>query len=244
MKDKKGLCRLCLKNDFLCESHIIPEFFYKNMDLYDDKHRYSVISNNHDIRPRFKQKGVRERLLCKTCETKLSKLERYCSMVFFGGEPLEIMKCQRGLELKVDYTKYKLFQLSILWKIGISTLEEFSTLEIGDHEDVIRKMILDEKPGNTSSYGCIMIRSTKYDNLTSGLIHCIGNVKIGKVECVRLLLGGFFWLYFLSDSAIDDNQKELFLQSSGHLRILITDKDPNHYIERLMLDFCANPRNR
>jgi len=67
--------------------------------------------------------------------------------------------------------------------------------------------------------------------------------NVDGVGCVGLLLGGFFWLFFLSESALDPRQKELFLQESGHLRILKTDKDPNQYIERLAIDLHrSNPR--
>ncbi len=71
----------------------------------------------------------------------------------------------------------------------------------------------------------------------------MGMSNVGGVDCVRLLLGGFFWLFFLSKKAIDPRQKDLFLQDSGLLRILKTDKDPNQYIERLARKFYrSNPR--
>jgi hypothetical protein len=60
--------------------------------------------------------------------------------------------------------------------------------------------------------------------------------NVDGVECVRLLLGGVFGVFFLSDIAIDPRQKELFLQNSGHLRIWKMDIDPNQYIKRLAMD--------
>ena len=38
-------CKLCLKENKLSRSHIIPEFFYK--PLYDEKHRINVLSLSH-----------------------------------------------------------------------------------------------------------------------------------------------------------------------------------------------------
>ena len=238
------ICRLCLNRSELCNSHIIPEFFYEQMNLYDPKHRFNVISTESGKHRPAAQKGIRERLLCKQCEGKLSAWENYARRVLYGGECIEITTNDpKGVECTVDYAQFKLFQLSILWRVGISNHDGFSSVRLGEHEDVLRQMLLDKNPGNTEAYGCIIIYSTKHTDITSNKIHCMGMSNVGGVDCVRLLLGGFFWLFYLSESAIDPCQKELFLQNSGHLRILKSDKDPNQYIERLAVDLHrSNPR--
>src|SRR3546814_16606531 len=78
-------CALCLLPKPLQDSHIIPEFLYGVM--YDDKHRYNVLSLAPERRERIEQKGVREQLLCRDCEQKFSKLESYASLVLQGGAP-------------------------------------------------------------------------------------------------------------------------------------------------------------
>src|SRR3546814_927086 len=78
-------CALCLLPKPLQDSHIIPEFLYGVM--YDDKHRYNVLSLAPERRERIEQKGVREQLLSRDCEQKFSKLERYASLVLQGGAP-------------------------------------------------------------------------------------------------------------------------------------------------------------
>lgn len=236
-------CRLCLEQRDLCNSHVIPEFFYEQMNLYDKKHRLNILSTEPDKHRPTAQKGIHERLLCTKCEGKLSKWEDHARRVMYGGECINVTtdnsKC---IECTVDYVKFKLFQLSILWRVGISNHAGFSTVILGKHEHVLRRMLLDEAPGATGAYGCIILYSTKNTEITSNMIHCMGMSNVRGVDCARLLLGGLFWLFFLSESAIDSSQKGLFLQDSGHLRILKTDKDPNQYIKRLMLDLhCADP---
>jgi len=243
MKREAGKCLLCHKSSELCNSHIVPEFFYEQMKLYDPKHRFNVLSTEPDKHRPTEQKGIRERLLCKQCEVKLSVWEDHARRVLYGGECIEITTNDpKGIECTVDYAKFKLFQLSILWRAGISSHDGFSSVNLGEHEEVLRKMLLDETPGNTEAYGCVILYSTKHTDITSNMIHCMEMSSVDGVDCVRLLLGGFFWLFFLSESALDPRQKGLFLQDSRHLRILKTDKDPNRYIERLALDLHrSNP---
>lgn len=103
-------------------------------------------------------------------------------------------------------------------------------------------MLIEETPGTTEVYGCVIISPTKHTDITSNMIHSLGMTDVDGVTCVRLLLGELFWLFFLSQTAIDPRQKELFLQDNGHLRILRTDKYPNQYIECLAKDiYNANP---
>lgn len=66
-KNSHGICCLCLCKSKLCDSHIIPEFFYKQQGLYDEKHRFHIISTEPLKHPPIAQKGMRERLLCKKC---------------------------------------------------------------------------------------------------------------------------------------------------------------------------------
>ena len=244
MTKPESKCRLCLKGAELCKSHVIPEFFYEQMKLYDSKHRCNILSTKPGRHFPPVQKGIRERLLCKGCEGKFSEWENYARRALYGGECIEITTNDRkGFECTVGYRKYKLFQLSILWRVGISTQAAFSSVELGKHEDVLRRMLHGGEPGATDAYGCVILRSTKYTDFTSKLIHCAGMSSVDGVDCVTLLLDPGFWVFLLSESPIDPRWKELFLQDSRRLRILKKDIDPNGYIERLALDFYrANPR--
>ena len=245
MTSSKQKCRLCSKQDVLCNSHIIPEFFYEQMELYDDKHRVNILSTESRNHPPYAQKGIRERLLCKRCEVRFSQLECYARRVIYGGEGIEITKNEQNyFECTVDYAKFKLFQLSILWRVGICTHSMFSSVNLGTHECVLRRMLLKERPGKTETYGCFIIYSSKHADITSNMIHCMEMADVDGVECVRLLFGGWFWSFFLSENAIDTSQKECFLQESGHLRVLKTDKGPNSYIEPLAIDLHNANRNR
>lgn len=75
------VCRLCKKPAQLCHSHILPEFLYR--PLYDDKHRFSVLTKNVEGY-QYLQRGLTERMLCAKCERQLSAHERYAADVMNG----------------------------------------------------------------------------------------------------------------------------------------------------------------
>ena len=77
------ICKLCCENKDLRRSHIIPEFLYRNLGIYDDKNRFKVISSNPKKRVKYEQKGFREYLLCDNCEEKIQKWEDYVARFWF-----------------------------------------------------------------------------------------------------------------------------------------------------------------
>lgn len=134
-------CALCLEESDLRQSHIIPEFMYKS--LYDEINRFHVLSVIPEKSNWKEQKGLRERLLCGKCEQKLSVWERYASLVLKGGIPLTHRREGSIIHLSgVDYKQFKLFQLSILWRASVSTLQFFEKVQLGEHAEIIRQHLL------------------------------------------------------------------------------------------------------
>lgn len=140
-------CKLCLQERELQNSHIIPEFLYK--PLYDRLHRCQVLSINEDEKNKYVQKGIREKSLCSDCEQLLCIYEKYANEVLSGGVEIEIENYPNRIIVRnIDYKKFKLFQLSILWRASVSSDKFFSEINLScrPHEEKICKMILSEKP--------------------------------------------------------------------------------------------------
>jgi hypothetical protein len=53
---------------------------------------------------------------------------------------------------KLNYRLFKLFHLSILWRASVSMLADFTKVDLGPHEETLRRMILDDDPGPVSKY--------------------------------------------------------------------------------------------
>ena len=77
-----GTCRLCLTEQKICYSRIIPEFFF--VPAYD-QHRVLYLPANPSKPIRWQQKGLREYMLCPLCENQLSKYENYAKYLLHGG---------------------------------------------------------------------------------------------------------------------------------------------------------------
>jgi len=190
-------CRLCNKESELKKSHIIPEFIYGSM--YDDKHRFHVLSSSKATKNAKLQKGIREHLLCADCEVKLSKYERYISLVFTGETPTKATKDGRLIKVDgLDYKKFKLFALSVLWRASVSTLPFFSQVKLGSHEEPMRQMILNEDPREIETYPFMLSPVIFEDEVLTDLIIQPSWARLQGIYSYRFVFGGIVWVYLVS----------------------------------------------
>jgi hypothetical protein len=128
-------CALCQSESQLQDSHIIPEFLYT--PLYDAIHRFHVVPTDAPKQVKFKQQGYYEKLLCSECEQKISKWEKYAKEAFSKGIGITIVQDGKIVKISnLDYHKFRLFLLSLLWRMGVSRLDFFKLIDLGDkHEE-------------------------------------------------------------------------------------------------------------
>lgn len=235
MVSAAGECRLCLKARPLCDSHIIPEWLYS--PLYDEIHRYRVLRTDQSGRNTFAQKGIREAMLCQPCETDLSVYEGYARGVLMRGPEIEILKTKRGIEVSgLDYVRFKLFQLSVLLRAGVSHDPFFSMVDLGDHSETLRKMLRASDPGRAVDYGCILVTVIAEKQLLTDLITQPLAVVGNGSPMVRFIFGGLAWLFVLGRG--DSHPfADLFLTETGVLVIRPGGKVLQEYLRRLAITF-------
>lgn len=181
----------------LCDSHIIPEFCYK--PLYDSNHRFHTLRLDTETKDKPWQKGAREKLLCEACEQKLGKHEHYVSGVFFGGPEVGIETRPGQLVVHdVDYSHFKLFQLSVLWRACVSSHEMFTAVQLPEHEPTLRAMLLAEDPGPAERYGCVMILNRTADKVLVDFMLNPVPISTDPFDGVRFMFTGLTWLYVLA----------------------------------------------
>lgn len=213
-------CALCLQDVDLLRSHIIPEFLYET--LYDDKHRLQVLSINPDQSNWREQKGLRERLLCNACEQRLSVWERYASLVLKGGVPLTYRSEGNIVHIAgLDYAQFKLFQLSVLWRAGVSSLPFFEKVQLGKHAETLRRLLLAGDPGSPERYGCFMF-GLKYETQAfTGVIMQPGKVRLNGHVGYRFVFGGLLWAMLVLSHGLETPLNQCTLNAHGETVLLI-----------------------
>jgi hypothetical protein len=215
-------CALCLKESELRRSHIIPEFLYET--LYDEKHRLQVLSVLPDQGNWLEQKGLRERLLCNDCEQRLNVWETYASLVLKGNASLTY-KTERNLVYisGLNYSHFKLFQLSVLWRAGVSLLPFFEKVQLGKHAEILRLMLLAGDAGSPDRYGCFMF-GLKYESkaFTGVIVQPLITRLCGQVA-YKFIFGGFMWAMLVSSQELRGPATLCTLRSNGETVLLVRD---------------------
>ena len=233
------ICKLCLQEKPLLKSHIIPEFCYK--PIYDEKHKIHELSSNPDTpNKHFMQKGIREKLLCLSCEQLLSPSEKYVREVLFGGTRIAILQDSNPLVLgEVDYNKFKHFQLSILWRAGVSSHEYFKNVKLGLHEEKLRVMVLDNIVGKPFEYGCGVVAIITETFQPKGKIDVIDGLMISPDRirskghiAYRFIFGGNMWIFIVSRHSNYFPLQELFVSEDGKLTIPLMKAEDTEYFTK------------
>lgn len=207
-------CALCQREATLANSHIIPEFLYAS--LYDEKHRFHEISADPETGNRYRQKGLRERLLCEPCEQKLSVYEGYARKLLRGGVQISVQPELQLIRLAdLNYQSLKLFQISVLWRAGVSTLREFEQVRLGVHAERMRRMLAEEDPGGAADYGCIMCALMHQDELVEELVVPPTWARLAGLKAYRFVFGGLVFVYVVSGISPPQPVVEFFAQPNG-----------------------------
>ncbi len=214
-----GTCRLCLQPAGLQHSHIFPEFLYQL--VYDEKHRTELGSLVTGERPVTLQKGLREHLLCRGCEASLSKLERYASQVLFHKKEFSAQTVGRVMTVReIDYSRFKLFLLSLLWRAGVSSLPPFDQVKLGPHEERLRKALRDRNPGARHEYPCILSAFSKHVELVrQTLIHPYP-LRVGGHRAYNSIFSGLGCTFVVSRHVRSDQVRSGVLTEDGTLPIV------------------------
>jgi hypothetical protein len=148
-------CALRQNPKILRKSHIIPEFLYA--PLYDGKHRATGIHGLGRRGSQYLQKGVADELLCDDCEQFLNdNYEKPFKQYWIDQCPLPKSIGPKGVVVRnIDYSMFKLFHLSILFRASVAATPTFGHVALGPHEQILRKMVLNRDPGTDSDYSIL-----------------------------------------------------------------------------------------
>lgn len=225
-------CNLCLKETVLIKkSHIIPDFLYEG--IFDEDHFIYKVDLIKPERSGKKPTGVYDKhILCSNCDNKvIGTYESYASKIFFGGkmkpesQPIFERTTPDRLDVKnLDYSKFKLFLLSILWRSHISNNDFFKLINLGPYAEKIRTMIIENDPGVEEDFEtCIIYYNEK--SLPSKSIVTPRKIKYKGNTCYHFLINNMSIWFNISGH----NKLELFnhsgLKSNNSMSLYIAKGD-------------------
>lgn len=222
-KKQIGICKLCLQTKELCNSHIIPEFAYKDVYVYHsaNNRRLQTLKFEKGAKPELThyQKGIREHLLCQDCELKFSVWEKY---VIENLRTLTQGYSEKFIYVRVDYNKFRLFQLSILWRCLICLYPDYY-YDIGSHTETLRQMLHNNETGKNYLYPCIMTFLYINNEIRTDLIMTYESWQIDRLRVCQIIFSGVIWTFFVgnkSDRVANRMFESAYLQPSGRLTIM------------------------
>lgn len=221
------ICRLCQQDLELRNSHIVPESLWSS--IYNEKHQVlpMTIGNN---KLKIIQKGFREKLLCQSCETKLSRWENSLKkhLVDLGkliSDFLEINRMNDNL-IKVKNIEYKFFKLailSILWRMSISARNEFSDYQLGPYEEIIRNILLAEANVPEEHFPIFIYRYELNKVFYPDIMMYFPCCKFDQFYTIQqvIVYGHLFCIIVNNKKIPDDIPKEIILSETGEIFISV-----------------------
>ncbi len=140
--------------------------------LWGKDHKLIQVNLNNLQKNKTTRTGLFDKnILCAECDNHLlGKLETYVSTAIYNLGNSNIRKQIITEDIvgkdgfrsiryhNLDYSKVKLFFLSILWRSHISSLPFFEPVQLGIYAERIRKMLLNNDPGEEDSLETTIIK--------------------------------------------------------------------------------------
>lgn len=204
-----------------------------------------------------KKIGIKEKLFCFDCEQRISTWEHFTRELLYGNAPPPCFKKELGTsaidelsfdpsrvkyfrdfrKVSVDYEKFKLFQMSLLFRAGIAQGQFFRNVTLGErHTEYLRSMLLAGNPGSTLDYPCTIVglddEIFSYEQMMEPPVV----LKEDGIWTYRMTIGGYVWFFDVSSHAASPMAK-LALREDGTFRLPILSGRP--LLDRLHREFSS-----
>jgi hypothetical protein len=214
-----GICSLCKKEKKLIRSHIIPEGFYTK--TYDEYRRARYASKSREIL-KYMQKGYWEHLLCKQCDGDIiGSYDKYAIEVIRDKKHIKEQSYVNLLKWdNLDYNRFKLFHLSVLWRAHLSK-ENCRAINLTEEQaEQLRQYILSGKAPDEYEYplyGLSLFDAFSNVNQCDEIItfgNCYQRLEAPDSKMFVFIYGGIAWHYIVPCAKHDDILQSLFLKKS------------------------------
>ena len=192
--------------------------------MYDEKHRFFELHKDRAWRDRPVQRGYTEPLLCIECEQLFAGFERYAAGVMNGRSSASFVQSPGYVRVSgLDYERFKLFLLSVLWRASVATHEFFKLVSLGPRERILKTMLLEGRPGRCEEYGCMVVFSSLEGEDISDTMFNPEPYRWAGRRMIKFFFAGASWCFYCDSQSPPRHLRRLFLQEDGTLRGLSMD---------------------
>ncbi|HEY9686614.1 MAG TPA: hypothetical protein V6C52_06535 [Coleofasciculaceae cyanobacterium] len=158
------ICKLCGEDKTLCDAHIIPKWFYTEIQPKDGK-KLLIIDPSLHYTPRSGKGEYDPNILCAECDGQIiGKWDDAAIKFFQNKDEWSIIQSEEdpkalAYEVKitdVDYAQLKLFFISLLWRASISQRPMFQAVQLGPFEQKAYEHIKNQNPGSEDEFSVIV----------------------------------------------------------------------------------------
>ncbi|MBD5402323.1 hypothetical protein HDR58_05935 [bacterium] len=227
----KNICKFCGKEAKLIKAHIIPRKFY--LDYKNEKY---MLVNELTGKFQIRQSGTHDNsILCESCDSKiLGVFEKEGYRVLFD----EIYKHVAYKDDKTivyhltsdsyDYNKLRKFFISILWRASISSLPDFSHIQLGKYEGKAFE-VLCNKNSHKHLLKIYIYKFPKHKDYNK--FTYITKTKIANYKAFIINMAGYFIIMVIKGKnhpyTMSYPMKEMFLNDKGFY--IIENEDLYNY---------------
>lgn len=205
-----GVCALCVEPKTLRKSHIIPNAVFRRIKQDHNSGQLIQLDDSDHAPVQHSQESWWEYLLCADCERIIGENEKYGLALLRGSDRSRINRHARGVTFRAhDYSLFKLFLTSLLWRAAVSKQPHFSKVRLPDDcQEEARMSLLNGKALGPLRLGCKLLRLIDNISETDGgfssksleqlVISPIPRLHEGRSYYTFLfLLEGFLLEYFV-----------------------------------------------
>jgi hypothetical protein len=204
--------------------------------------------------------GLVRKLLCQECDAKIGKWEDYARKTLYGNSlGPDIRKQELGIsiadqlglrdtnakyfrdlrEVSIDYKKFKLFALSILWRAGLESKSWGKVVSLGPFQEELREHLLNDDPGPALYLPAMIVDARDKDIDFEAIVQPFELLTKTPFHLYRMALGGYWWFFWVSNKLEASGSPYFYLQENGNLQVVVIEGRP--IVEKLAILFRQLP---
>ncbi len=215
-------CKLCGRLSALQDSHVIPKAFFRNIK------RNGPALQSHDdpsIKNRTTQESWSQRLLCHTCEQKISSWEGYAIDLLRMPHRRKVVITKHSHEWEfrnIDYRSFRLFQVAVLFRSAISSHEAFDHVRFAESDvEKLRHFLNNGEAPGINQFPCLMEELIEEENqkLCEKIIDAPKIYDEENQTYIWYVFGGFNWYFVIPNLSAEELTYQSYVSEAGYMRL-------------------------